>query len=83
MTFLIQFLTDVVFEADCHTPRGIDNWGQTWFKDYVVFVLEPFHCVEAFEILADHVLFFSWVTSCKLYWCRVGHVFVNSKVAYE
>ena len=49
----------------------------------VVFVLEPFHCVEAFEILADHVLFFSWVTSCKLYWCRVGHVFVNSKVAYE
>ena len=58
MTFLIQFLTDVVFEADCHTPRGIDNWGQTWFKDYVVFVLEPFHCVEAFEILADHVLFF-------------------------
>ena len=49
----------------------------------MVFVLEPFHCVEAFEILADHVLFFSWVTSCKLYWCRVGHVFVNSKVALK
>ena len=50
----------------------------------MVFALEPFHCVEAFEILTDHVLFFfSWVTSCKLYWCRVGLVFVNSKVAYE
>ena len=27
-------------------------------KYYVVFALEPFHCVEAFAILTDHVLFF-------------------------
>ena len=26
-------------------------------KYYVVFAVEPFHCVEAFEILTDHVLF--------------------------
>ena len=25
MTFLVKFLFDAVFEADCHTPRGIDN----------------------------------------------------------
>ena len=31
----------------------------------------------------SRAIFFSWVTSCKLYWCRVGLVFVNSKVAYE